>query len=224
MDDEQTIKAAVEERKLRARTLGLVDTLFRLYWKELHYLGSNADYDTARLPNGATAQRFGSPRSSSERVTVYTPDDTFDFVWSVHPDYLPEDDGTRFADLKLHIGGETVLQISCVHTPHKYTDYNDWEVSRHSDVEAFREGPWVQAFVRLAAQINSKAGQIRTEGAKDDKQRELEDLKKKFGITILAFVLFLSLAPVQAQTQPSDTHRVQVVSLPPKDNSPQGCP
>lgn len=179
MDEEKSIKAAVEERKQRARSLGIVDTIFKLFIGLVQFLGRNPDRDVALLPEGTTATRTKSGPGSLETITVNAPGQVYTFSWEEEPPiYVP---GKQYASLRLSVGKQPVLEISCERKEWAL-GWGDWEISKYADVRAFREGSWVEGISRFASQVDSIDARRKAEAARQATLRETEDLKKRFGL------------------------------------------
>ncbi len=177
MKEEEKIRAAVKERKQRAKELGIVATVFELFDKNLRHFSSNPD--SPYLPEGAKVVRDEKSKDL-ETFILHWEDKQFTFLWFSRRSEC-FDDGRWVGILSLRVAGEKVLEFDCVCKPDK-DGTAEWKVSNSSDVEAFIEGSWVEEITRFASTVKKIEEQIIAEFNEAEKVKELSDLKKRFGV------------------------------------------
>jgi hypothetical protein len=180
MMSEQEIRAAVEERKQRARNLGVVEVSLNLYLSQFE--GRSPEKVSTRFPMLGGVVGTKRTEDSPESVSITTEDNSYTFVWNHHRNHFPLKEGdSESATLTLQIGGENapVLEISCKRMKLSYGAFGDWE---HSDIKAFREGQWVQEILNIASEVNRIDTQLKAEETRAMQQVRLEDLKRRFGL------------------------------------------
>ncbi len=185
VDEEEHIRAEIEKRKRRARDLKIVDNVFRLYREHLRYLeGDLAQGELSRDKNRMPASVTSVVKSSSrlggdavEQLEIALGEKTYIFAFK-ETTILTLDEYRTFGRLAVKSEGTQVLELSCTAEDEKYLG-TTWEVS---DVTAFLEGAWVEEINRFAQQVFSLAGQQAAKSERERNQKELEDLKKNFGL------------------------------------------
>lgn len=180
MTEETRILAEVERRRQRAKELGLLD-LMRLFLDHLTYLkkGQNPEI----LPKSVTNVDVDDLRVSSDSDVkmrgISFGDRSYLFIFRENNDLDPGGEPYTTGHLLLVKDGQTVFDLYCL-GEHKEWIGMVWKPFR---VEAFIEGIWVQEIKLFSQEVLALAEQRRTQSQEETKIRQLEDLKKKFGLT-----------------------------------------
>jgi hypothetical protein len=176
MNEEARIKEAIEERKKRARSVGIVDNVFKLYRQHLRDL--REDYDLHSMPKSVTNISYTPSKFMSPETVAVTRDEVvYTFSWGEHDSIAPGSHD-KYGTLDLAKDGTLLLQLQCHGEYHDYTGV-EWKVY---DIGAFLEGPWVEDINKFYRQASSLQGQRMAEAHKNNKRDETEDIKKKFGL------------------------------------------
>ncbi len=186
MNDESEIRAEVERRKRRAKEVGIVDIVFRLFEERLRDLKAKVDYREHHLPDSvknvivATRQGKYVPYS----IEVVIDERPFKFVFVEFPPVGEDEDGqTIKSKLRLRSGRELLLELECSRTtPIFGTEYIFGRDLRVDQVLAFVEGTWVQEIKDFAHHVFDAEDQHKAKLRQEQRQRELEDMKKRFGL------------------------------------------
>jgi hypothetical protein len=178
--EEKQIREAVEQRKRRARELGIVDQVFRLYQEHLKYLRSDFGHDLNCMPKSVTSvsrcSRNGGS-GSTEVVDISFGNETYSFSFSERLTPVPGEYWST-GSIEVKKDGVLLLEVQCMQNDDRYLGFT-WEVS---DVGAFIEGPWVADISRFAQQVFGRKSQQLADWNRGRKNTELEELKKKFGL------------------------------------------
>jgi hypothetical protein len=177
MEEEERIRSAVEERKQRAKELGIVATVFELFDKSLRHFSSSPD--SPYLPAGAKVVRTEKSKDL-ETLTLHWEDKQFTFLWFSRPSEC-FNDGRWVGILSLNVAGEKVLEFYCVCIPDE-DGIAVWKVPNSSDVDAFIEGSWVEEITRFASAVKKIEEQLFAKYREEDKAKELDERKKRFRI------------------------------------------
>jgi hypothetical protein len=174
MNSEKEIMAAVEERKKRARELGIADNVFKLYQDHLRNLGEKFAQEPEFLP--ASVTKYST--TTDNRVEFNLGEDRFTFSFERRFNFAPDSDDYSFGTLRLQSGERLLLELECLG---EYKEYlgTVWKVR---DITAFIEGPWVAEINHLAQQVFSLAEQRSAEYKRSLAQLKVEELKAKFGL------------------------------------------
>ena len=181
MTEEEQIRAEVERRKQRARDLKIVDNVFKLYREHLCYLKADFNHDQNCMPKSVSKVVVSSSRNrwdAVEQREIFLGDKAYSFGFRESSNVMPDNEVWRSARLEVRTAERSVLELYCVAEDDRYMG-TTWRVS---EVTAFIEGPWVEEVNRFAQQVFSLAGQRSAKCQGESKHRELEDLKKKFGL------------------------------------------
>jgi hypothetical protein len=178
MGEEERILAEVEIRRKRAEKLGLSD-LLTLFCDHLEYLkdGPNAE----RLPKSVSNVRVSEIRSGRDLVQmreIFFGEKPYAFVFKQHQCVDPSGELDTIGHLLLLKDGQTLFDLSVLGSVEEWTG----RVWTPSTVEAFIEGPWVEEIKRFAQEVFELSDQRQRQSQSEGKKKELEDLKKKFGI------------------------------------------
>jgi hypothetical protein len=173
-----SIKQAIEERKARAKSLGIVDAVFKLYREHFRFLKDQFDYERDSLPTSLTkVSSAGGSSGGPQMVTLTINDIMNSFDWNERDRYVPGGDN-KFGTLDFRRGNEVLLQLKCTGDYKEYIGI-EWSVY---DVGAFLEGPWVEEINKLWRQVSNIQAKKAAEARKTRENDELQDLKKKFGL------------------------------------------
>ena len=116
--DEKQIFAEVERRKQRARSLGLVDLVFKLYFEEIRHCAawSQSSPDSVH-PDFQSAteipKRTLKGVQSLEGVEMPIEGSTFVFAFDSRTTTMPDGEFCYFGTLLLTIDGQGVFGIDC---------------------------------------------------------------------------------------------------------------
>ncbi|HEX4031815.1 MAG TPA: hypothetical protein VHX20_15720 [Terracidiphilus sp.] len=191
MNEELEIRAEVKRRRLRAVEIGIVDAVFRLFQERLRVLKSGVDVRELGLPDTVKgviiADQHGKYVPHSIEVLLDERAYKFLFIeiWPSSNDRDNEGEGqTIRSKLRLKSGGDLLLELECSRTTpifgrHGYIYGKELRVDR---VLAFVEGPWVEQIKEFVGQVFVAEDRQKAEIREEEKQRDLPDLKKRFGI------------------------------------------
>lgn len=181
MTEEEQIRVEVEKRKQRARDLKIIDNVFKLYREHLRYLKEDFNHERNCMPKSVIKVVVSSSRSRGDVVEqreIFLDDKAYSFGFRESRSIMPDGEEWRSARLEVRSAERSLLEIYCIAEEDEYMG-TTWKVS---DVTAFIEGPWVDEVNGFAQQVFSLAGQRSAKRQGENKQRELDDLKKKFGL------------------------------------------
>jgi hypothetical protein len=178
MAEEERILLEVEKRRKRAEKLGLSD-LLTLFCDHLEYLKDGPN--TGKLPKSVTHVRVAETRSgrdSSQIREVFFGEKSYVFVFKCHEWVDPGGEVDTSGHLLLLRDSQTLFDLSVLGSVEEWTG----RVWTPSIVEAFIEGPWVQEIKAFAQEVFELSDQRQRQSQTEGKKKELEDLKKNFGI------------------------------------------
>jgi hypothetical protein len=181
MNEEDQMRAEIEKRKQRARDLKIVDNVFKLYQEHLRHLNSDFDHDKNSMPSSVTRVVASSRRSrgdSVKKTEIVLAEKTYTFSFTESSMVMPDNEVWTSGQLAIESEGMQMLELRCSAEDERYVG-RTWHVS---DVTAFIEGAWVEEINRFAQQVFSLAGQRAAKFEDERKRKELEELKRKFGL------------------------------------------
>jgi hypothetical protein len=179
MTEEERILAEVERRRRRAKELGLFD-LLTLFRDHLEFLEDGPNHE--RLPKSVTDVKAVDTESGKDSIKVR--EIWFggsSYIFSFRERYDTFDSGELYltSHLVLVRAGQTLLDLSYSGKVEEWTG-TVWEPR---GVEAFIEGDWVQDIEMLRQDVLDLASQRRGRARAETKKQELEELKRKFGLS-----------------------------------------
>lgn len=152
--DEKQISAEVERRKERARSLGLPDLVFRLYFEGIKHYGvwSQSSPDAVHpdfRSAAAIPKRTLKGLRQFEGVELPIEGSKFIFAFDSHSTTMPDGEDCHFGTLSLAVDGQEVFGIRC------HGDYDEYVGTewKPSDVDGFIEGPWLQPLTTACKKI-----------------------------------------------------------------------
>jgi hypothetical protein len=178
VNDAAKIRAAIEERKQKARDLGVVDNVFKLYIDELSEFPATLATHPDWLPQYVT--------SFLKHKKTWTTAEPSSVGFSIGQDkYVITFDETKSGPratfengiLQLKGGETTLLQLACEGRVGEYS--TNWSVK---DIDGFIDGPWVDVINNLAREVFTLSATRRTRWKESQEQKELEKLKNSFGL------------------------------------------
>ena len=101
------------------------------------------------------------------------------FSISVNPQCTWRTESLLSGHLDVEFNGEIVMRIDCTHRDERYAG-TSWEPM---DVSLFLEGLWVADLTSVFADIKYSQEQRNEQAKRESKQRELDNLKKNFGLS-----------------------------------------
>jgi len=179
MTEEERILVEVERRRKRAKELGLFD-LLTLFRDHLEFLESGPNPE--RLPKSVTDVKVLDTESGKDSIKVREicfGGSSYIFSFSERYDTSDSGDLCLTGHLALTRAGQRLLDLSYSGEVELYLGAV-WEPN---EVEAFIEGDWVQAIRMFTEDVLALADERRGESRADAKKHELEQLKRKFGLS-----------------------------------------
>ena len=180
-NEEQRIVDEVKRRKQRAWQSGVVKGAFDLYRENLRYYDAWATncphliHPQIKITNKT---KTTSKDGSSERIEATILGNAYVFTFSESSMYM-EDGVIISGHLDVEFNGELVMRIDCMHRDERYAG-TSWEPM---DVSVFLEGLWVADLTSVFADIKYSQEQRNEQAKRESKQRELDNLKKNFGLS-----------------------------------------
>jgi hypothetical protein len=181
--DEKQILAEVERRKQRARDLGLVDVVFKLYFDGIkHYAAWSKSSPEAVHPDFrsavATPQRTLKGLESFQGVELCIEESKFVFAFESHITTMPDGEDCHFGTVSLTVDGQDVFGINC------HGDYDEYVGVEWKpyDIDGFIEGPWIGPLTRASKKIVDWKEKYRKESERRRNRDKAAELRKKFGL------------------------------------------
>ena len=185
MSDESEIRAEVERRKRRAHEVGVVKSVFRLFHERLGDFTPNTDYREYQLPDSVRNVVVTVSEQTGKSVEIFFEERSYKFSSSITawPDLTFEGGETIRSILRLRSDRKLLLELECSRTtPIFGREYIYGRELRVDEVLAFVEGPWVQEINDFAGQVFNAEDLQKTKMREEQKQRELQEMKKRFGL------------------------------------------
>lgn len=181
--DEKQIFAEVERRKQRARSLGLPDLVFKLYFDGIqHYAAWGKSSPDAVHPDfrSATAipKRPVKALHTVEGVEISIDASKFVFVFDSHTTTMPDGEDCYFGTLSLTVDGQDVFAIDC---GGHYKESNGFEWEPYG-VDGFIEGPWIEPLATASSKIFDWKQKYQQESEARRNRDKAAELKEKFGL------------------------------------------
>ena len=182
--DEQEIFAEVERRKQRARSLGLTNLVFKLYFEGIrHYATScqNSPEDVHpdfRSTVAIPARKTGRHGEKEEGVELLVEGAQFRFVFRSRTTTMPDGEDYHSGILSLFVDGQEVFGLECHGTWDEFLGLQ-WS---HHDVDAFVEGSWFEPLVAMNKKVVDWKEQRKAERERSRGLAKAEALRKKFGL------------------------------------------
>jgi len=179
MTEEERILAEVQRRRERAKELGLCD-LLTLFHDHLEFLEEGPNPE--RLPAYVTDVKVLDTRSGGNSVqmrVIFFREKPYLFAFKKNYGTDPSGNPDVTGNLMVSTRDQTLLDLS-------YSGEEDqWlgTVWRAPRVEAFIEGDWVQEITAFTEEVLALADQRHRRCATENKKKELENLKSKFGLS-----------------------------------------
>lgn len=185
VSDESEIRAEVERRKRRAHELGVVKSVFRLFHERLGDLTPNTDYREYQLPDSVRNVVVTVLEQTGKSVEIVFEERSYKFSSSITawPDMTFEGGETIRSQLCLRSGVDLLLELGCSRTTATFgREYIYGKDLRVVEVLAFVEGPWVEEINNFASEVFSAVDQQEARMRGEQKQREVQEMKKRFGL------------------------------------------
>jgi hypothetical protein len=185
VSDESEIRAEVERRKRRAHEVGVVKSVFRLFHERLGDLTPNTDYREYQLPDSVRNVVVTVLEQTGKSVEIFFEERSYKFSSSITawPDLTFEGGETIRSILRLRSGRKLLLELECSRTtPIFGREYIYGREPKVDEVLAFVEGPWVKEINIFASEVFSAVDQQEARMREGQKQRELQEMKKRFGL------------------------------------------
>lgn len=169
------IYAEVEQRKNRAKELGIFETVFPLYHKHLRYYPAwTKNSPKAIFPAVSEAVDLGDHRV---RLKINGRSYTFSYSERSIPGY---DDFFTMGHLQITLEDQMVFECDV------HVDDTDEFERKHTpgEIEAFIEGPWIEELKHLLTLIlkhEEEESRLREKEQRENPEK-LMDLKKRFGL------------------------------------------
>jgi len=179
MTEEEQIVAEVERRRKRAEELGLAD-LLTLFCDHLEFLKEGLNPE--RLPNYVTDVKVADIRLGHDLTQIreiFFEEKSYIFALKHNEGIDPGGEPDLTGHLLLIEDGKTLFDLYVLGEDQEWIG-RVWKPFR---VDAFIEGPWVQKVKTLAQEIFGLSDRRQKQSQAECKKKELENLKKKFGIS-----------------------------------------
>jgi hypothetical protein len=165
-DNLDRVRAEAEQRKQRARQLGLPELTTRFYRDLARFYPAWRDNNPAMVPQMITDIR----EVSKDTVEFQDRDHRYSLAWKEWSGSYPDGDVFFSGALSLLVDENRVLEI--------HLDGDEYSQWLPKDVHAFIEGPWVSSFKAVVAE----GERLRQQSEEERRQREAEELRSRFGI------------------------------------------
>jgi hypothetical protein len=177
--EDERVLAEIQRRRERAQELGLF-SLLTLFCDHLEFLKDGPK--PAWLPKSVTDVKVLDIRI--DRGLILSREISFGekaylFVFKPKDDIDPSGAPYVTGHLLLIKDGQTLFDLYCLGKDEQWIG-RTWEPFR---VEAFIEGTWVQDIMIFAQETFARSAQRQRVSNEERKKKDLEDLKKKFGIS-----------------------------------------
>ena len=185
MNQEQEIREEVDRRKRRAHEVGIVKSVFRLFHERLANFTPNTDYREYQLPDSVRNVAVTMSGKTGKSVEIFFEELSYKFISEVTawPDPTSEGGETIRSKLRLRGDGKLLLELECSRTtPIFGREYIYGRDLRVDEVLAFVEGPWVQEINDFAGKVFYAEDMQTAKMREEQKQRELQEMKKRFGL------------------------------------------
>ena len=185
MNQEQEIREEVEKRKRRAHEVGIVKSVFRLFHERLANFTPNTDYREYQLPDSVRNVAVTMSRKNGKSVEIFFEDRSYKFISEITawPDPTSEGGETIRSKLRLRGDRRLLLELECSRTtPIFGREYIYGRDLRVDEVLAFVEGSWVQEINDFTGKIFYAEDMQKAKMREEQKQRELQEMKKRFGL------------------------------------------
>jgi hypothetical protein len=179
------IRAEVEKRKRKAWETGIVTNVFRLFHERLGDFTPNADYREYQLPGPVRNVVVTMSGRAGKSVEIFFEERSYKFISEITawPDPTSEGGETIRSKLRLRSEKRLLLELECSRTtPIFGKEYIYGRDLRVDEVLAFVEGPWVQEINDFAGEVFCAEDKQKAETREEQKHRELQELKKRFGL------------------------------------------
>jgi hypothetical protein len=185
VNQEQEIRAEVERRKRRAHEVGIVKSVFRLFHERVGDFTPNTDYREYQLPDSVRNVVVTMSGKTGKSVEIFFEERSYKFISEITawPDPTSEGGETIRSKLRLRGDGKLLLELECSRTtPIFGREYIYGRDLRVDEVSAFVEGPWMQEINDFAGKIFAAEDMQEAKMREEQKQRELQEMKKRFGL------------------------------------------
>jgi hypothetical protein len=181
MDELERVRVEAAKRRERASQLGLVDLVFSLYCDHLMFFEDDFKHEDGRVPQSVTkivTFKIKDGRNETEAKEVFFGDRSYLFVFRQLPGVDPGGNDWTTGTIQVRQNGNLLFELYCTSDFEEYMG-RVWKPFR---VEAFLEGPWVDEVKAFAAQVEDLNRKQSMKPSVEQKHRELNDLKKRFGL------------------------------------------
>jgi hypothetical protein len=176
--EEERIRQEVQRRKERAKRSGIITSTFGLYKDTLHY----SDTESRSCPHPQiTVTKKTETRDRSgdcERIEATIQGHSYIFTFRESTTVMPDGEPFTTGDLGVDFQGRRVMTIDCGCEDERYVG-RAWYAR---DVSAFIEGPWVDELNFVFAYLTAMREERAKESREEAKKRDLEKLKRNFGL------------------------------------------
>lgn len=172
---QQALAAKVEERKNRARMLGVDDVLFN-FWKDYFRF---KNYDRFCETGHLLVDKVNAAADGGT-VSFEIQGKQFLFTSKMNSTVLPDDAYFNHAKLILFSDGCCVLEVSL----HEQDAKHAWESAEWyvHDITAFVEGDWVECFLSLHRAIQNFKGSRQKQSQEQSQEEAERNLRARFGL------------------------------------------
>ena len=185
MNEELQIRVEVEKRKRRAWETGIVINVFRLFHQRLANFIPNTDYREYQLPDSVRNVAVTMSGKTGKSVEIFFEERSYKFISEITawPDPTFEGGETIRSRLRLRSERKLLLELECSRTtPIFGREYIYGRDLRVDEVLAFVEGQWVQEINDFAGKVFYAEDMQKAKTREEQKQRELQEMKKRFGL------------------------------------------